>query len=104
METNTYSHKGFKFGILGIGLILIIVILSLLLNVLKYNFISILIGLTVFAIGIVSIIGFIKSLKGIKEPNTFKKIIGIIINFGLVTLFLLILIANGYDIYKALIM
>ena len=104
METNTYSHKGFKFGILGIGLLFIVVILSLLLNVLKYDSISILIGLTVFTMGIVSIIGIIKSLKGIKEPNTFKKIIGIIINFALVTLFLLSLFVNAYDIYKTLIM
>ena len=102
MEINKHSHKGFKFGILGIGLILIIVILSLLLHLLKYDFISLIIGLTVFSIGIVSIIGLIKSLKGINEPNTFKKIIGIVINFCLVAFFLLVFISGGYDLFRFL--
>ena len=102
-ENNLNSHKGFKYGILGIGLILVLIILTQLLNTLISDFASILIGLLTFAVGIISIIGFIKSIKGIKEPNTAKKIIGIIINFGIVILFLSVIIANIYDIYKALI-
>lgn len=100
-ENNLNSHKGFKYGILGIGLILTIIALTQLLNTLKSDFASILIGLLVFAVGIVSIIGFIKSIKGFKEPNTAKKIIGIILNFGIAILFMSVIIANIYDIYKA---
>ena len=103
IENNKNSHKGFKYGILGIGLILILIILTQLLNTLKSDFVSILIGLLVFAVGIISIIGLIVSLKGIKEPNTAKKIIGIIVNFGIVILFMSVIITNIYDIYKALI-
>ena len=102
-EINKNSHKGFKYGILEIGLILILIILTQLLNTLTSDFASILIGFFTFTIGIISIIGFIKSIKGIKEPNTAKKIIGITINFGVVILFLSVIIANIYDTYKALI-
>ncbi|WP_028284039.1 hypothetical protein [Olleya marilimosa] len=101
-KNNINSHKGFKFGIIGIGLILILIILTQLLHTQISDIASILIGLLTFAVGIVSIIGFIKSLKGIKEPNTAKKIIGIIINFAIVILFISVIIANIYDINKAL--
>ncbi|PLB17748.1 MAG: hypothetical protein TRG1_3422 [Flavobacteriaceae bacterium FS1-H7996/R] len=42
-------------------------------------------------------------MRGLKEPNTLKKIIGIIINFGIVTLFIFVIISNILDIYNALI-
>lgn len=102
MEKNKYSDKGFRFGILGIGLFLILVILSLLLRFIKYDFISLIIGLIVFAIAIVSAIGLINSIKGIKEPNTSKKIIGIILNLLLISFFLLVIFSGGYNIYKVL--
>lgn len=102
-ENNINSHKGFKYGIFGISLILILIILTQLLNTLKSDFASMLIGLLTFVVGMISIIGFTKSLQGIKEPNTIKKIIGIIINFGIVILFFSVIITNIYDIYNALI-
>ncbi len=101
-ENNINSHKGFKHGVLGIGLILLLIVLTQITHLFKSDFGSLLIGLLTFAVGIISIIGFIKSLKGIKEPNTAKKIIGIVINFGIIMLFLSAIVANIYDIYMAL--
>lgn len=102
-KNNTNSHKGFNYSILGIGLILISIVLTYFLNTFASDLASILIGVVAFAIGITSVIGFSNSLKGIKEPNTAKKIIGIIVNFGIVVLFLYVIISNGYDIYRVLL-
>ena len=100
-SSNINSNKSFEYAILGVGLILVIIILTILLNTSKYDFISLLIGLLTFVIGIIGVIGSIVSIKGLKEPNTVKKIIGIILNFGIVILFLSVIIANIYDMYKA---
>ncbi|AXP79632.1 hypothetical protein CJ739_535 [Mariniflexile rhizosphaerae] len=102
-KTNINSHSGFKYGITELGLIIILVVLTQFLDSQNSDIYSILIGLLTFVIGIVSIIGLAKSLRGLKEPNTLKKIIGIIINFGIVTLFIFVIISNILDIYNALI-
>ena len=100
--TNKNSHSGFKFGVIGLGLILTMIILTKLSNSQNYSSISIIIGLLTLGAGITAIIGFVKSLKGLKEPKTAKKIIGIIINFGIVAIFISIIIANIFDVVKAL--
>ena len=101
-KINLYSHSGFKFGVIGLGLILTMIIVTLLRDTFNSSIISIIIGLLTIGAGIAAIIGLVKSLKGIKEPNTIKKIIGIIINFGIVALFVSILIANIIDLYRTL--
>jgi len=78
------------------------IIVTLLRDTFNSSIISIIIGLLTIGAGIAAIIGLVKSLKGIKEPNTIKKIIGIIINFGIVALFVSILIANIIDLYRTL--
>ncbi|TDT46457.1 hypothetical protein CLV90_0507 [Maribacter spongiicola] len=105
MNTNNLnSIKAFKYGMLEIGLLLIVIALIFILNPSKFYAVSIVIGFLLFIIGFISIVGCIISLKGIKEPNTAKKIIGIIINFGALALFLSLIFANIYDLYRVLIM
>ncbi|GAB1858636.1 hypothetical protein MHTCC0001_34760 [Flavobacteriaceae bacterium MHTCC 0001] len=102
-NNNIYSHKGFNFGIYAIGLIVFAIVISLLVNSLESDFYSMLIGLPVFVGGLIGVIGIILSIRGIKEPNTVKKIVGIIINLGIATLFFTMIVANIYDIYMALV-
>ena len=99
-KKNINSHNGFKYGIIGLLLIVTMIIMSKTLNNLNSNSSSIIIGLLTIGAGIISIIGLIKSLRGIKEPNTFKKIIGIIINLGIVMLFIYVIAANVSDLYN----
>ncbi|WP_460218966.1 hypothetical protein [Psychroserpens sp. MEBiC05023] len=44
-----------------------------------------------------SIIGFVFSIKGLKDPNSFKKLFGIVVNSILFLLFIATVIANIID-------
>jgi len=94
------SHKGFKYGIIGCGLMVIFIILSKNISTLHPDLVTFLIGGLSIGIGVVGIIGLVNSLKGIKEPTTVKKYVGIIINLSIVSLFLYVIFANVYDTYK----
>jgi len=48
------------------------------------------------------VLDLLKSISDIKEPNTPQKIIGILLNSGIVLLFAGVIIANIIDIYCAL--
>lgn len=102
-NNNINSHKGFKYGISAIGLILIATTLSLLIDTLKSDLASILNGLLTLVIGFISILGIIISLKGIKEPNTVKKVVGITINLIIVILFLSLIFSIIYNNFGVLI-
>lgn len=93
------SNKGFKYGMIVLGLIIVLVILTQLLNYAYYTFISLCIGILTFGIGILALVGF---LKGFKDQNKVKKIIGLIVNLTVLGLFILIIVANASDVYQAL--
>ena len=97
------SNRGFTFGMLSIGFIVLIVLIVQFFDVNNSYYISLLIGLIVFLVGVLSIIGLIYSVKSIKEPNTAKKIIGLTINLTIVILFISIIITNLYDVYNAIL-
>ncbi|WP_426430890.1 hypothetical protein ACPX19_00665 [Winogradskyella sp. HB-48] len=97
-----YSQKGFKYAIYALSLFLIAIVFAVLTIKLKYDSLSLVLGVLVISFGILGLLGFIASLKGIKEKNTIKKIVGLVINSCLTITILFILIANIYDIYIAL--
>jgi len=99
-KNNINSHKGFNYGIIGCGLILIFIILTKVFNSPYSDFATFLIGGLSVGIGTVGVIGLVKSLKGIKEPTTVKKYVGTIVNLSIVILFLYVILANVYDTYK----
>ena len=100
-STSKHSHVGFICAMIEFGLILVLIILSSLLNSQSTDVISNLIGFIVIITGFVSIVGLVKSLIGLKEPNTVKKIIGISINLSVLILFTYMIVSNVMDIYKA---
>jgi hypothetical protein len=90
--------KSFKIAILNVVLVCNILIASYLS---KANPIfSTIIGLLSLIIIILSVIGLINSLKSIREPNSIKKMIGLIVNFALVTTGLLLIIENVIDVLR----
>jgi len=98
---NKNSHNAFALGVAGIIAIIIFFSSTVLFN--SYGIddaLMILMFLFVIIVAL-SIIGTIKSIKGLKEPNTPKKIIGMILNFGIITLFVAVIIASVMDIYRA---
>ncbi|OUS00950.1 hypothetical protein A9Q86_09375 [Flavobacteriales bacterium 33_180_T64] len=103
MSVRLNSHKGFKFAILAIGFFLVFVALKVLvttenISIATYTNASAFIMLVVI---ICSIVGFIFSIKGRKDPNSIKKIIGLIINSILVLLFIATIVANVIDIQNS---
>lgn len=103
INTNKNSHKGFRYGLICVFLFVTLVIFTKYFYRLMSDFDTIIIGLLTLSSGLISILGLTKSIKGIKEPNTLKKIIGIVLNVGFVSLFLYIIISNVFDISKLFI-
>ena len=97
---NKNSHKGFKLGIISLVGFFGIIIISKHLNKSPNDSTSLIIGFLTISIGITSIIGIIKSIRGLKEPNTLKKIIGLILNFGFLSFFLFVIIENVLDVLR----
>lgn len=100
-KTNLYSHSAFKYGLVGLGLILGALIL-IVLGKQHSDSISITVGFLILCGGMTAILGFAKSLRGLKEPNTIKKIVGLITNTVIVSLFVFTVIANIVDVLRVL--
>lgn len=91
-------QKSFKLAILNLVLVCNILIASYLS---KANPIfSTIIGLLSLIIIILSVTGLNNSLKAIREPNSTKKIIGLIVNFILVAAGLFLIIGNVIDVLR----
>lgn len=97
---NINSHKGFTFGLISLIGFVGLVLITKYLNNSTNSLASVVIGFLTISIGIISIMGIIYSIKGIKDPNTSKKILGLLLNLGFVTFFLYVIIANVLDVLK----
>lgn len=99
---NGYNNtkKSSRSAIINLVLLLLIVIFNMLLQWTKLDLFSLLMGFVVLVIGCTSTIGLIHAIKSIKEKNTVKKIVGIVVNGAFFSLFLFAIIANIMDIYK----
>jgi len=100
-KTNTNSHRAFKYSSIAFALSVFgILMITVFKSVSDIS--SIFSGLLFLAVGIIAIIAFIDALKGVREPNTLKKIVGFILSLAFVILFISAIIANIIDIDKAL--
>ncbi|CAM4176658.1 DUF4190 domain-containing protein [Zobellia nedashkovskayae] len=99
-KANRQSHGGFMYAIITLGLSLISITLILVKVTQNTDSTSIMVGLLILVSGLLAIIGLVKSLKGIKEPNTFRKISGLLINFLISVCFILAVTTNIVDIIR----
>ena len=97
---NKNSHKGFKLGVISLIGFFGIIIITKYLNNSPNDSTSVIIGFLTISIGIISIIGIVKSIRGLKEPNTLKKITGLILNFGFLSFFLFVITENFLDVLQ----
>ncbi len=95
-----YSEKAFKSALYAL-VILALAIILLLVKAISEPY-SALLGFLVMLIGILAVNGLVNSLKGRREKNSFRKIFGLVVNFGLLLLFLALIVLNGLDIYNAI--
>ncbi|SHK64863.1 hypothetical protein SAMN04488007_3510 [Maribacter aquivivus] len=78
---NPKSNISYKYAIVALIIIVIIIITSLVLDTQQGSDLkSMLLGILILAIAFTAVIGLGYSFMGIREPNTTKKIIGLIIN------------------------
>lgn len=101
--TNNNSQKSFRYAMINLSLVAAIVVTSFVMVFLRFysEGLSVVIGLLVFAIGILSVIGSICAFGGWNEPRSVKKTIGMVLNLAFLGLFLSVIIANIIDLYKA---
>ncbi len=98
----TYTEKSFIIAMV-ILLLFAITYLNVFLKVWdKFGNGEVLIALPFIAAGILGIVGGIYSIKGRNEKKSIKKVISILINASVVTLFLGLIINNILDIINAL--
>lgn len=99
MSTSYNSIKGFQFGIIAIVCFLIFLLLKGLagaeyISIDTYTYVG---GFAMILAVVSSLIGFFYAMKSLKEPNSTKKTIGLIVNTILILLFLVTTIVNIID-------
>ena len=97
-KLNQNTHRGFNFGMISLFLIIIIIIFMKYFYRLLNDFDTTVFVILSLTFGIISTFGLTSSIKGIKEQNTVKKIIGMILNIGFVMIFLYGLISYVFDL------
>ncbi|WP_298896238.1 hypothetical protein [uncultured Psychroserpens sp.] len=102
--TSSHSKKGFQFAIITIVTFLLFLLLQLLaanekISLDFYRYVS---GFLMILVFVSSIIGFVFSMKGLKDPNSVKKIFGIIANSILFLLFVVTVIMRYIDFKSAI--
>ncbi|MCD2258950.1 hypothetical protein [Psychroserpens luteolus] len=102
--TSSHSKKGFQFAIITIVTFLLFLLLQFLaanekISLDFYRYVS---GFLMILVFVSSIIGFVFSMKGLKDPNSVKKIFGIIANSILFLLFVVTVVMRYIDFKNAL--
>lgn len=99
-NSKTYSLTAFNFSIISWTLIVLLKIISLAISDFASGLSIIQSGIIGIPIIIISIIGFIKSMKGIKEPNSLKKLVGIALNSIVVLFFFYALLKTLFNFFN----
>ena len=100
MNPSKNSNKAFQFAIITIVCFLIFVLFQFLAASNKiseetYTYAS---SFTISVIFIAAIAGFINSIKGLKEPSSVKKVIGLLVNAFIILLLIGAIAANVLDL------
>lgn len=104
MNTSSNSEKGFKFAIITLVFFLLFILLKVLagretISAETYTTYG---GFVMLLVVVSSLIGFVFSMRGLKDPKSTKKIVGILVNSILMLLFVATTIANIIDFSDAL--
>jgi len=104
MNPNKNTNKSFQFAIITIVSFAIFVLFQFLaasdrISEENYTYASSFVISIVFVAGIA---GFIYSMKGLKEPISVKKIIGLFVNAILILLLIGVIVANVLDFENAM--
>ncbi|WP_299335091.1 hypothetical protein [uncultured Psychroserpens sp.] len=99
MNTPSHSEKGFKYAIIAVVCFMLFLLFKVLaareiISIDTYTYGG---GFLMILVVIASLIGFFFSIRGLKDPNSMKKTIGIVVNAILIVLFVITTIVNAID-------
>tara|TARA_R110000868_G_scaffold315219_3_gene576115 strand:+ start:372 stop:686 length:315 start_codon:yes stop_codon:yes gene_type:complete len=101
-STKLTSNSAFKYAILTIAFIIVFIFADLVLDVEDAGLKSIILGFLILAGTFIAVIGLVKSIIGIREPNSIKKITALIINSVITILLGLLLLSTSIEVLKYL--
>ncbi|NMH28260.1 hypothetical protein [Flavobacterium silvaticum] len=96
------TNHGFSYAIFALLLLLISWFLFIVLMLNRYFSAGKFFLFPMLISPILAVIGLVYSVKGIREPNTFKKIFGLILNVSIPSLFIAVIVKNAIEIYRAI--
>ena len=98
----TKSSISFNYALASVGLVVLCVVIKMATFQVPEQQSSFIVGLFAVAAGISALIGVVYTFFSLKEPNTVKKLVGAVINFSFLILFIAVIVANIIDIYRAI--
>jgi predicted tellurium resistance membrane protein TerC len=97
-ENTRNSQKGFRYGIISLSLLLSIAIIMEIMKPLVSD-LWMLLGLVEIGCGILALIGLPKCIKGLNEPKTKIRNVGIIANGCVVLFFIILMISHSFELF-----
>jgi|SRR6476660_5667314 len=96
------SQQAFKAAIIALTLCAVGIILMVIPFHAGLFFMQMVSGILFIISGGIAIAGIIFSIRSVREPNTVKKILALVINFTFAAFFISIIVANILDIKRAI--
>ncbi len=95
------SEKSFIYSLIVLALFIVMILMHIFQVIIKYDF-SNLYSLISIVIMVLISFGSYYAFTGLRDKNSAKKFIGLILNTGYLILFISIMIVNIQDLYKAI--
>ena len=95
------SEKSFRYSLIVLALFIMMILMHILQEFMKQDFSNFYGFISIVIMALISF-GSYHAVTGLKDRNSAKKIIGIILNTGYLILFISLIIANVLDLYKAI--
>lgn len=96
------SRIGFRYAMIALTLFAVTMAIMAVFIILKIVVPAMLFGIVFLVAIVISIVGLTYSIRGIREPNDARKIIGLVLNLFFTGVLVLMIIANILDIVRAL--
>jgi hypothetical protein len=98
--TGPHSLKSFRYSLAVTATFLLTLLLKFY-NV-AWDISTVFTGFTVIPMMLLAVMGCVYAVRGIQEPRTTRKVIGMVLNFGFVLLFILLIASGKLDIFRVI--
>lgn len=88
------SHTGFKFALTALAFLAGFTLISSILFIEGIQLSSVLYGLMMLIVICIGVVGLVASIRGLNDPNSLQKILGLFLNLGFLALVGSLMLAN----------